>query len=364
MSLYYSYFWFIHKWEANQIQKVPLNYIWKEGALSIFQKQNQNNLCCCLLVVMSLLMNGNVILRNPPLILITFLIAKSLCRQFWLTHSPLLHLTFPMQRKSGRPGLISDWRANSSSPAGEPCWCPSHFMCKILAHALSYFPSGLCSMQQHFSQKSSPSECPDGPYIKPSNLKQDIKHHLRDQTKAKQRQARFRQGKSHRGDSPGTAGGLTPSSCSLLQQSKTSLPFLSTPLQSMREHCHTTAGGQHWDTAHPHHALHPLLYCLSSCSSMGPHLGLFCLTMSREGNSLSKPGPSSIMLLLSPWRPAPPWPLLHPGTSVVAAWLSPGELGRDHHPTAFLQASSWPVLHCEEPLPSPPSPAATKSDRA
>lgn len=117
-----------------------------------------------------------------------------------------------------------------------------------------------------------------------------------------------------------------------------------------------TAGGQHWATAlHPCHALHPWLHHLSACSSMGLHLGIFCLTVSGEGSSLSKSGPSSIMLLLSSCHPASQWPLLHPGTNVVAAWLSREELGRDHHPTAFLQGTSWTVLHCEEPLPSPPT---------
>lgn len=45
---------------------------------------------------------------------------------------PLLHLTIPTQRKSGWPGLISDWCANAPSPAGEhvlPILCSEPHAC-------------------------------------------------------------------------------------------------------------------------------------------------------------------------------------------------------------------------------------------
>lgn len=83
-----------------------------------------------------------------------------------------------------------------------------------------------------------------------------------------------------------------------------------------------TAGGQHWASAlHPWHALHPLLHHLSPCSSMGPHVGISCLAVSMEGNSLSKPGPSCIVLLLSPLATQP-----HKGYSCIQApvWWQPG----------------------------------------
>lgn len=161
---------------------------------------------------------------------------------------------------------------------------------------------------------------------------------------------------AHRDVPPATTGALTPPSCPLFQLS---YPLFTPPLLFLLlGNTAAPDSGHHRATVPPFTILFLPCSLAKAPSQPHSHLGVFCNTTSREGNSLSQPGASSVVLLLSPQRLALLRPSPHLGIDTGAAWMPCERSTAETNTPLSPSKPDLDLRSCSEGhLPSPPFPS-------